>query len=677
MAFRPLQRLSVISAVRQPGDTEDTAEERGQLANAKYIAARHWEALLGSRSLAAQVSRDRAELQSELRRSAQKILVLEKEVEAADMQRSYMQQVYKEQLHEQQGLVAELRIQNDSLMEDKAALTEEITVRGAPVTSQHISSLLEVESPPAELDTDAAASSQSFSSSPVSSIHSAFLSELQSPKTIVKALTAMDTTPESPKATPLVNRSQRPAKLTNKLIPQATMTSGLAPSAQTPGKAPPPTSAAGRHMSALLQRKPSLGSPSTCPRPRTSPPRVVVTGSRSASSIRSNRGSETSPGTPPALDLLSPARAVGNRPGAVCCFPMALPSDAVASAVGTQARSPTVSFQTFVSSPTVPSPPRTVNNPTGSLLGARASDVTPTAPCAEPRVSVHSVVPLLDRGLSLSLSLPEAQGPMSCVALVPLQLTPVQQPLQAHGPSARSVAASNGRTRTVPSSAVGSGKGYRRSSTSSSTADRPTWSASFSRGSARLAEDVTPASRQLTSVNLHRAAGSTQPSPSPVMAVAGSPVEPSSVQAIRRTGSNAAVARLMSTAKTGGSTRTSAQPCAVRPAAAQPNAGRAAVRGTSRAASAVSAPAAQRPAKSRVRARSSKAAGFTPAEQSVAKHSKATSGTSDVVQRGSGPAPVEPKQTGRNKARSANKGIAPTRTQPARRAKDPGYSWKL
>ena len=39
------------------------------------------------------------------------------EIEAADMLRSNMQQVYKEQLHEQQGLVAELVKENQSLME--------------------------------------------------------------------------------------------------------------------------------------------------------------------------------------------------------------------------------------------------------------------------------------------------------------------------------------------------------------------------------------------------------------------------------------------------------------------------------------------------------------------------------------------------------------------------------
>jgi len=39
------------------------------------------------------------------------------EIEAADMLRSKMQQGYKEQLHEQQGFVAELRKENDYLME--------------------------------------------------------------------------------------------------------------------------------------------------------------------------------------------------------------------------------------------------------------------------------------------------------------------------------------------------------------------------------------------------------------------------------------------------------------------------------------------------------------------------------------------------------------------------------
>ncbi len=478
---------------------------------------------------------------------------------------------------------------------------------------------------------------------------------------------------------------------------QARVTSGLAAPAQTPGKATPPTSAAGRHLSALLQRKPLLGSPSPCPRPRTSLSRVVVTGSRSASSTRSNRGSGASPGTPPALDLLSPARALGNRPRAVRCFFMALPSDAAARAAITRSFSPTVSFRALVSSPTAPSPPRAVHsNPRGSLLGARAYDNTPKSPFAEPPVSAHSVVPVLDQGFSPGLSLPEAQGPtfppavtMSSAALVPLQLTPVQQPLQAHGPSSRSVAASNGRTRTLLSSAVSSGQDNKRSSTSSSIADRPAWSASFSRSSAahtRLAEDLTPVSRRLSTASLHRAAGSTQPSPSPVRAVADSPaVEPSSVQAIRRTGSNAAVARLMSTARTRASTRIAAQPAAVRPTAAQPNAGRAGVQGTSRAARAAPTragpaalvPAAQRCTTFRARTRSSKAAASTPAEQFVAKHSEAASGRSGVVQSETGPAPVPPRQASRGKARTLKKKETPARTQPARRAKDPGHTWKF
>jgi len=79
---------------------------------------------------------------------------------------------------------------------------------------------------------------------------------------------------------------------------QARVTPGLAASAETPGKATPPTSAAGRRLSALLQCKSVLGSPSPCPRPRTSPPRVVFTGSEFASSTRTNCGSEASPGTP-------------------------------------------------------------------------------------------------------------------------------------------------------------------------------------------------------------------------------------------------------------------------------------------------------------------------------------------------------------------------------------------
>ena len=104
----------------------------------------------------------------------------------------------------------------------------------------------------------------------------------------------------------------------------------------------------------------------------------------------------------------------------------------------------------------------------------------------------------------------------------------------------------------------------------------------------------------LQRTRLQTAGGSPQPAstgppaaPSPVRVIAGSPgVEPISAQAIRRTGSNAAAAGLMSTAKTRGSTRTTvsslgcahqassctrtaAQPGGFRRAAAQPNGGRA------------------------------------------------------------------------------------------------------
>ncbi len=493
---------------------------------------------------------------------------------------------------------------------------------------------------------------------------------------------------------------------------QARVTPGMAASAQTPGKATPPTSAAGRRLSALLQCKSVLGSPSPCPRPRTSPPRVVFTGSEFASSTRTNCGSEASPGTPLALDLLSPTSALGNRPRAMGRFSMALPSDAAPRAVGIPGLSPTASFQRFASSPSTPravgipvlspiasfqrlvssrstpSLPRAIgSSPRGSLLGAKVSGHTPTAPFAEPAVSVHGVVSAPDQGFSPSFSLPEATT--SSAALVPLQSTPVQQPLQARGPSARSVAASNGRTRTVPSSAVGSGQASRRSSISTnSIADRPAWSPCFSRCTALHScptEDMSPHSKRLTTASPHRATGSSQPSPSRVRAVAGSPaVEPSSVRAMRRAGSNAAAARLMSTAKTGGSNRTAAQPGGVRPTVAQPNAGRAAVQGTSRATRAgqskagpaAPVPAVQRPATLRSTARSTKAAAPTPAEQSVAKQREATSGRLSVVQSECEVAPAEPKQTRRGQDKTVKKKGGPTRTQPARRAKDPGHVWR-
>jgi len=104
----------------------------------------------------------------------------------------------------------------------------EVTVRGALVTSQLPSSPLEVESSPAELDADAAASTSSSPcplSSPITSIHSALLSELPSPMACVEALCAMGTPSEGPRASPLVNTSQRPAlaNLTNGLTPQVTL----------------------------------------------------------------------------------------------------------------------------------------------------------------------------------------------------------------------------------------------------------------------------------------------------------------------------------------------------------------------------------------------------------------------------------------------------------------------
>jgi len=309
------------------------------------------------------------------------------------------------------------------------------------------------------------------------------------------------------------------------------------------------------------------------------------------------------------------------------------------------------------------------------------------------------VVSVADQRFSPNLPLPEAQGPTpspavpsaattSSAVLVPLQLSPVQQRLQeAHGPAARSVAASNGRTRSVPSSAVSSGQASRRSSISTSIADRPAWSPCFSRSSALqtcFAENRTPDSGRLTTASPHRATSSTCPSPSPVRAVVDSPaVEPSSVQAIRRTGSNAAAARLMSTAKTGGSARAAAQPSAVRPTPAQSNAGRAGVQGTTRATRAgqskagpaAPVPAVQRPATIRATARSSKAAASTSAGQSVAKNRGAASGRPGEVQSKSGPTPVEPKQARRGQDRTVKK-EAPTRTQPARRAKDSGHIWK-
>ena len=338
-----------------------------------------------------------------------------------------------------------------------------------------------------------------------------------------------------------------------------------------------------------------------------------------------------------------------------------------------------------MSSPSTPSLPRAVgSSPRGSLLGVKVSGHTPTAPFVEPAVSGHGVVSVADQGFSSSLSLPEATT--SSAALVPLQLTPLQQPPQAHGSPARSVAASNGKIRTMPTSAVSSGEASRRSSISSSIADRPAWSPCFSRSSALhtcSAEDRTPHSRRLTTASLQRTACSTPSSPSPARAVVDSPaVEPSSVQAIRRTGSNAPAACLMSTSKNRGSAKTAAQPSAVRPIPAQSRAGRAAVQGTIRATRAgqsktgpaAPVPAVQRPATIRTTGRN-RAAASTSAGQSVAKNRGAASGRPGEVQSKAGPTPVEPKQARTGQDRTVQKEAA-TRTQPARRVNNPGHTWK-
>ena len=117
---------------------------------------------------------------------------------------------------------------SSTAVDAKCALSLQVTISGAPATtSQHFASPLEVESPPAELDADAAAdtSTSSSPSTSLNSIHSAFLSKLPSPVDVAKVLTTMGSPAGSPKATPLVNGSQRPAlaNLTNRLTPQVTL----------------------------------------------------------------------------------------------------------------------------------------------------------------------------------------------------------------------------------------------------------------------------------------------------------------------------------------------------------------------------------------------------------------------------------------------------------------------
>ena len=100
-----------------------------------------------------------------------------------------------------------------------------VAVRGLPVSNQHPSSPLEVESSPAELDADAAASTSSSPCplvSPVATLHSAFLSESPSPLADVEAQVSMGPSPDSPKGIPLVNSSQG-LTLAKELTPQVTL----------------------------------------------------------------------------------------------------------------------------------------------------------------------------------------------------------------------------------------------------------------------------------------------------------------------------------------------------------------------------------------------------------------------------------------------------------------------
>ncbi len=102
-----------------------------------------------------------------------------------------------------------------------------VTVRGLPVTYQNPSSPLEMESSPAELDADAAASTSNNptpSVSPVGTLHSAFVSEMPSARANVEAQVTMSPSPDSPKVFPLVNRSQS-LTLAVKVTPQVTLCS--------------------------------------------------------------------------------------------------------------------------------------------------------------------------------------------------------------------------------------------------------------------------------------------------------------------------------------------------------------------------------------------------------------------------------------------------------------------
>ena len=178
------------------------------------------------------------------------------------------------------------------------------------------------------------------------------------------------------------------------------MTPGLAASAETPGKATPPTSAAGRRLSALLQCKSVLGSPSPCPRPRTSAPRVVFTGSEFASSTRTNCGSEASPGTPLALDLLSPQGHLATGRGQWAASPWPFPQMQLPEQLASQV-SPLLlhSRDLRAALQLLHCPEQLAAAPGGSLLEDKVSGHTPTAPFAEPAVSVHGVVSAPEPGI--------------------------------------------------------------------------------------------------------------------------------------------------------------------------------------------------------------------------------------------------------------------------------------
>ena len=231
--------------------------------------------------------------------------------------------------------------------------------------------------------------------------------------------------------------------------------------------------------------------------------------------------------------------------------------------------------------------------------------------------------------------------------------------------SSPSLLASSSRTKPASSSVVTPSHANRRASTSNSIANRPAWRSPMSLSPALPPSPAgaTPRAR-LPSTASQRRAVAQQPSPSPVSAGSARPVvtpSSTSVQAVINT-SSATAASQPATARPRSSGRIGGQ---VKAGAAGGKTAQSTVAGTHRA-SLQGRLGATRPGPTRGAAASTQGPKAAVVEvagrQGAAPVSSAPDGVTGQVRKG--------------RAKNVTKVEAPTRVQPARRAKAPQHAWR-